>query len=330
MAKVLIFGTGAVGIIYAYICHKGGAQVTVVCRSNYEAASADGLTVESQLWGLQQFHPHKVVRSVSEAATIASTEGVYDFILVCSKAFPGTAKLIAAAVGIDTAIVLAQNGIQIEEEYASLYPSNPIISGAVYLPTTQTKPGYAVMGPLERFEIGTFPAAASMDAKLKAQQLSDIFTAGGANAPVFDDVQPQRWIKLAVNAAWNPSTALSLCDDGNFLRSSPEAELLIVKLYKEVALVAAAAGYPNAITDEEIERQLVRSRQRKASGGKEPSMLTDVRSNRPIEVEAILGNTIRLAAKLGVEVRYLELLYVLAKARNFQIAPGDQWVPLAM
>jgi 2-dehydropantoate 2-reductase len=226
--------------------------------------------------------------------------------------------------------VLAQNGIQIEEEYALLYPNNTIISGAVYLPTTQTKPGYVVHGPLERFEIGTFPASASREAKAKVHQLSDIFTAGGGTAPVFDDIQPKRWIKLAVNAAWNPSTALSLCDDGNFLWSSPEAEDMIVKLYKEVALVATAAGYPDAITDEEIESQLVRSRQRKVSGGKEPSMLTDVRSKRPIEVEAILGNVVRLAAKYGVQVKYLELLYVLAKARNFQIAPGNQWVSLAM
>lgn len=186
------------------------------------------------------------------------------------------------------------------------------------------------MGPLEIFEIGTYPASASKEAKAKVQQFSDIFKAGGANAPVFDDVQPRRWIKVAVNAAWNSTTALSLCDDGNFLRSSPEAEDMIIKLYKEVALVAAAAGYPGTLGDEEIERQMQRSRQRKKTGGKEPSMLTDVKNNRPIEVEAILGNTVRVAKEHGVEAKYLELLYVLAKARNFQIAPGDQWIPLAM
>jgi 2-dehydropantoate 2-reductase len=105
MARILIFGTGAVGIIYAYICYKGGAEVTVVCRSNYETAKADGLRIESHLWGLQHFHAHMVVRNISEAASIADTESPYDFILVCSKAFPGTAKLIAEVVCKDTAIV---------------------------------------------------------------------------------------------------------------------------------------------------------------------------------------------------------------------------------
>jgi 2-dehydropantoate 2-reductase len=50
----------------------------------------------------------------------------------------------------------------------------------------------------------------------------------------------------------------------------------------------------------------------KSKEGQEPSMLVDVRNNRPIEVEAILGNTVNIAKEHHVEVHYLELLYVLA------------------
>ena len=130
------------------------------------------------------------------------------------------------------------------------------------------------MGPLERFEIGTYPAIASAAAKARAQAFSDIFKAGGATCPVFDDIQARRWIKLAVNAAWNPSSALTLCDDGNFLRSSDLADNMIVKLMREVGEVASAAGYPGVITEEEITSQMSRSRGRLKTGGKEPSMLT--------------------------------------------------------
>jgi 2-dehydropantoate 2-reductase len=59
-------------------------------------------------------------------------------------------------------------------------------------------------------------------------------------------------------------------------------------------------------------------------------MLVDVRNNRPIEVEAILGNTVNIAKEHHVEVHYLELLYVLAKARNFQLSPGNRWIPPAI
>ena len=97
----------------------------------------------------------------------------------------------------------------------------------------------------------------------------------------------------------------------------------------EVAGVATSEGYPNAITDEGIEKDLDRPRSRLKAGGKEPSMLTDVRAHRPIEVEAILGNTLRIAEKHGMETPYLELLYTLATARNYELDRPSSWNPIS-
>ena len=149
MTKALLFGAGGVGCVYGYILDKAGVEVTAVCRTNYEAVKARGIIVRSAIFGHQQYHPTAV-------RTIAEAKGPFDFILVCSKAFPGTSKLIKDAVSPQTAIVLAQNGIAIEDEYAELFPTNTIISGVVYLPVTQVDAGIVEMGPLERFEIGTF------------------------------------------------------------------------------------------------------------------------------------------------------------------------------
>ena len=82
--------------------HKAGADVTVICRSNFDAVTSDGLTIDSQIWGTKKFKPQLVVRSVAEAA---KESGAYDYILVSTKAFPGTAKLIADVVSDNTAIV---------------------------------------------------------------------------------------------------------------------------------------------------------------------------------------------------------------------------------
>ena len=104
---------------------------------------------------------------------------------------------------------------------------------------------------------------------------------------------------------------------------------MIRKIMLEVGRVATAEGYPDAITDEGIERDLERPRSRLAAGGKEPSMLTDVRAHRPIEVEAILGNTLRIAQKHSIDTPYLELLYTLAMARNFELARPSSWKPIS-
>jgi 2-dehydropantoate 2-reductase len=324
MPKVLVFGTGGVGCIYAWICDKGGADVTTVCRTNYTAVKENGITVRSKIFGTVSFRPN-TVKSVAEAAP----HGPFDYILIGSKAFPGTSALVAAAVEPGTAIVLAQNGIGIEQEYAAAYPNNTIISGVVYLPTTQVQPGIVEMGPLEFFQIGTYPSTAPAAAQKQAADFAAIYTAAGATCKVFPDIQLQRWIKLSVNAAWNPMTALTLCDDANLLRSSPGAATMIAKVMREVGLVAAAAGYPTAISEEEIQSQMQRSKERLNTGGKEPSMLTDVRFGRPIEIEAIIGNVVRIAESLEMQTPYLEMLYTLGKGLDYAMNPDDQWKPIA-
>lgn len=322
--NVYVFGTGGVGCVYGYIVHKAGAKVTAACRTNYDAVKAKGIEIRSTKWGKLHYNPI-AVRSSAEAAA----HGPFDYIIVSSKAFPGTPDLIREAVSENTAIVLAQNGIGIEEEYHQKYPSNTIISGIVYLPVTQKEPGLAIHTTmLESFEIGTYPAKASAKAKQQCQHLSDLWAAAGGKAPVFDDIQSQRWHKLALNATLNPITALTLCDDANFIRSSGAALDMLKDIMREVGRVATAAGYGGIITDEAIDEHMARHVDRLRTGGKEPSMLTDIRHNRPTEAEAILGNAVRIAQRLKVETPYLKLLYALTKGRNYSILQTDGWKPI--
>jgi 2-dehydropantoate 2-reductase len=323
--NVFVFGAGGVGCVYGYFLHKAGARVTAACRGNYEAVRARGIEIRSVKWGRLHYSPIAVKSSAE-----AKAYGPYDYVLVCSKAFPGTTELIKDAVTEGSAIVLAQNGIGIEAEYEKAFPRNPIISGIVYLPVTQIEPGVTIhTTPLELFEIGTYPANAPAAAKESCRHLAELWAAGGANAVVFDDIQSQRWNKLAVNASLNPVTALTLCDDANFIRSSPRALDALKDIMREVGKVAAAAGYRKLITDAVIDEHLDRHVKRLETGGKEPSMLTDIRHNRPIEVEAILGNAVRIAEGLNVETPYLRLLYALAKGRNYAVAQSDGWKPIA-
>lgn len=326
MTKILVFGAGGVGCIYALILWRAGEEVTTVCRSNYEAVITEGITVRSKKpeWGTCQARPY-AVRSTEGARQY----GPFDFILVCSKAFPNTAKLISAAVTPETVIVLAQNGIGIEAEYAVAYPNNTIISGVVYLPTTQVEPGIIEHGtPLERFEIGTYPVNAGADAKAKAHELAELFAKGDGTCVPYDDIQAQRWYKLALNAALNPVTALTLCDDANLIRSSEGALDMLKDIMREVGQTAKAYGYDN-IDEASIIEQMSRHEDRLITGGKEPSMLVDVRHERAVEVEAILGNAVRMAKAKKVDVPLLKMLYTLTKARNFAISKDGGWKPIA-
>ncbi|KAK5726431.1 hypothetical protein LTR17_012757 [Elasticomyces elasticus] len=318
--RVLLHGSGAIGTIYLYLLQKGGCEVTAVCRSNYEAAKANGFTIDSDIYGKGIGIRPTVVRTPAEAAQA----GPYDFVVVCTKALPEpkTAKVIAPAVTKGTCIVLIQNGIGIEDEYAEAFPENPIISCAVYLPTTQTQPGRISMGNLELLEIGTFPASA-YGSQANASKVTDTFMAalkeGGSNVKFYPDIQERRWNKLLINASWNPICALTLSRDVAFLASSPAAEKLVMDVMREVVAVSQALGY-TSITPELAEEQMTKATNRKGGKGIEPSMLVDVLYGRRTEVEVILGNPIKVAGRLGIDVPRMETLYVLSKALDEAMA----------
>ena len=82
---------------------------------------------------------------------------------------------------------------------------------------------------------------------------------------------------------------------------------------EEVAAIAQAKGYTN-VTSEMARGQLQRALERKGTKGIEPSMLVDLVNARRMEVEVILGNPIKVAKEVGVEVPRMETLYVLLKA----------------
>ncbi|KIV95200.1 hypothetical protein PV10_02879 [Exophiala mesophila] len=295
--KALIFGAGSVGCVYGYILHNAGVDLAVVCRSNLAAARNSGISIDSELYGQVHYHP-KTTGSVSEAASL---HGPFDYILICCKALPGVCEQIQEAVGERTAIVLAQNGIDIEREYAQRYPDNAIISGVVWLAATQLSPGVIKAGKAEKFETGTYPASAPRSHKRQAGQLSALWSRGspGGGAPVYEDIQPQRWLKLTVNATWNPIAALTRCDGGTLFLMAEQASAtdILVRTMHQVGAVAASTGCAGLVTDAHVKRvmQFYHSQRATPESGKESSMLMDVNAGRPLEVEAILGNLLRIA-----------------------------------
>ena len=325
--KILLHGSGAIGTIYVYLLHKAGFDVTAVCRSNYSAAKENGFLIDSDRYG-KGIHIHpKVVRSPAEAAK----DGPFDYVIVSTKALPDdeTSKVIEPAVTKGrTTIALIQNGIGIEDEYAKRFPENPLLSCVVYLPATQISPGHIQMGTFEFLEIGTFPASAYQtkpQTKEAADKFMDILRTAGSKATWYDDVQEKRWNKLLLNAPWNPISALTLSRDVAFLASSPAADKAIHDVMLEVAAISQALGY-TSITAEVAAEQLKRAKDRVGTKGIEPSMLVDVLNARRMEVETILGNPVRIAKGLGIEVPRLELLYGLSKALDEAMAfkqPGQ-------
>ena len=106
------------------------------------------------------------------------------------------------------------------------------------------------------------------------------------------------------NAAFNPLSVLSGGLDT--LTLLDHAESLVREIMREVTKIAEAQGHilPPNLIDDQIEKT------RSASAYK-TSMLLDFEAGRPMETQAILGTTVRIAKESVVAVPHLETILSL-------------------
>ncbi|KAI2642800.1 2-dehydropantoate 2-reductase [Xylaria nigripes] len=330
--KVLIFGAGSLGIVIAWLLSRSipESNITAICRSNYEAASTHGFELHSTIWGSGLHVKPRVAHSVSEAVAQSQTEP-FDYIVVTAKALPATpsiAEMIRPAVTPGkTSIVLVQNGIGIEEEYARLYADDdvPLLSTVAFMPATRITPTVVTHDMVEHLHIGTYPAAGvPATHKRAAEAFVKLLQSTGATITLQDDIQVQRWTKVLINGPWNPICALTRLRDRQFLASGKgkvetggldkESVQLIRDVTLEIAKVAQACGYKD-IDEKIVDATMERAGDRRWPGI-QPSMLADALDERSLETDAIIGNVVRIADEKKVPVPMLRVVYLLAQGLN--------------
>ena len=300
--RVLLLGAGALGVFFASKLAKAGAETAIVARSDYDTAKAHGYEVEDR-GTVSRFQPGHVIRSAAECPFTP------DYIIITSKVLPDAdpARLTAGVPLSDsTVVVLIQNGIAIEEPIAALFPKQEILSCIAYLCASRPESGKVFTTGPGRLEIGSFPAGAPSPA---AQRLAQLFIEGGAPCKLMENVQEARWRKLLWNVPFNPVSVLAGGADTGWLCDGAELEKLCRGLMDEVIAVAACEGI--TILPKEADDMMDYTRSLKPYNS---SMLQDYLAGRPLEVEAILGNTLRIARKHGAAVPRMEVCYALLKS----------------
>jgi len=299
-ARVLVLGAGAIGAFYGGVLAHAGCEVAVVARSDYDAVAADGYRIESTLGDLS-FRPEQLLHSAGEY------RGESDYVLVALKLARGVdrAALIGPALAPGSAIVLVQNGIGIEDEVARAFPRNELLSGVAYAAVSREAPGRVRHhSKFTRLVLGRYPGGASA----KAARFAGLLKAGGSSCVVTEDIVGARWEKCAWNAVFNPISAIG-GGLGTLDILSGEAQAAFARdAIAEVCAVAAADGH--ALAPDTPDRQIEGTRRMPNFVS---SMGQDRLAGRPMETEALLGNAVRIARRVGVAVPRLETLYALLR-----------------
>jgi 2-dehydropantoate 2-reductase len=316
--KILIVGAGAVGAFYASrLAQVRGAEVSVVCRSNYKAVAANGFQVTSPKYGDYTFTPTKTFANPQEARK----SGIdWDYVVVSTKALPDVSddsEILEGLVSDSTAIVLIQNGLGVESPYEKRFPKVTILSAVTIVSAAQTSPGKIKHNRWTRISIGPWQTRNSNEARgaLQNKRFVDLLQAGGIkDAECYDHANLQfvRWHKIAINASMNPSSVLSNGSTNESMANDEELYRHLKGVMDEVLATAPkviGSPLPAGLATSE---QILNSTKRNTSGSK-PSMQLDWEQGKRMELEVILGNPIRMAREKGFEMPRLQTLYALLR-----------------
>jgi len=306
--KVLVVGAGAIGGFYGALLAKAGAEVSVVCRSDYDQVKQHGFLINSPDLGSWHFVPVQVLKHVSEF------QGVADYVLLCTKVIPELDRIALirpAVVSSETAIVFIQNGVEIEQEMQHAFPDNEVISGLAFICCNRINPGEIAHLAYGRLALGNLPGFISR----KAEKLCALFNQSGIECEASADIITKRWQKCVWNAAFNPLSVLS----GGLLTLDilQAQEAFVHRIMHEITRIAEACGHPlpGNIVDLNIANTY-------AMPPYKTSMLLDYENGHPMETEAILGNAIRAGQRENIASPYLESVYALMKLRELKLAYG--------
>ncbi|HEY4366503.1 MAG TPA: 2-dehydropantoate 2-reductase [Steroidobacteraceae bacterium] len=298
--SILIVGAGAVGALFGSALARQGAEVSVVCRSDYAAVLKDGYRIRSPLLGDHRFRPHAVLREVADCVSAP------DYLLLTVKVLPHVdrAALIRPAVGPHTVMLLIENGIDIEAEIANAFPDNELLSSLAFVAISRggdgnihhQSAGSLLMG---RYPHGITPAS---------QRIAALFEASGIGCKLTETVVGARWHKAVWNTIFNPISILGGVLDTSVMLRTPQDQAFIRQSMLEVCAIAAADGYP--LHPNLVEEMIAATR---AMPAYKTSMAQDYENGRPLEIEAIVGNAVRIGRRLNVAMPALESIYALAR-----------------
>ncbi|KAB8214081.1 ketopantoate reductase PanE/ApbA-domain-containing protein [Aspergillus novoparasiticus] len=307
-SRVLVVGTGGIGTVCAYALEHGGlVEVTAVMRSTYDRAIKQGIDINSVDFGhdIRSWRPTAITRSVPHVAE-QSTEP-FGFIVVTTKNIPDVPQTVAdiitpAATPGKTAILLAQNGLNIEKPLSARFPTNPLISSVVFTGASILPNGTILHSDTDMQRIGPFstPLVPAQVAEDAARRYVSLYNPNGNLDILLDaDVPSLRVLQM-------DTSRIRMCQN--------VVEELVLPIILEIRAAAAAKG----IT---LQENLVGAvmTQDGAESSFKPSMLQDYEKGNLMEVENLVGEPLREGEALGVSMPTLRIIYSLVKGLQVKI-----------
>jgi len=293
--RIVIVGCGAVGLFYGAKLALSGQDVHFLMRQDFDQVSKYGIKIESASGEAEYLENPSIYRDALEI-------GPCDLIIVAIKSTDNKAleSLIPKLIKKETAIMTLQNGLGNEEFIAKKFGSHRVLGGLCFVCLNRVSKGvvrHIAQGTISCGEFMGLPLPRTHDVAL-------MFKSAGIPFIVAESLIEQRWKKLVWNIPFNGISISEGGVDTSVILKDKSLLFLVEALMREVIQVANKLGYnlSNSLIDHNI-------KETKSMGPYRPSSMIDFMEGRPVEVEAIWGNPVRVGRSVGVEIPRMEALY---------------------
>ena len=318
--KIAIVGAGAIGGFLGARLSLAGDEVTFLARNrNLDAINANGFRLIEQD-GREQHAPQ--VRAVADGVEA----GAQDAVLLTVKAHQVRDVLPAmqGLLGPETAVVTMINGlpwwyfhrhggehdgmrVACLDPDATMFADldcDRIVGCVVHAAAEVRAPGVVHLTGGRRFILGEPDRTRS--ARLAAAV--DALNGAGLEAVATDDIRQAVWVKLLGNLSFNPIAALT----GYLMNQICADEAVLGVIRPMIAEATAVCGHYGIVVPMTPDERIAIARQ---LGAARISMLQDLEQGRRMELDAVVGSTIELAEKAGIDVPAIRMVYALVCAR---------------
>ena len=321
--KFLIAGAGAIGAYMGARMARAGLDVTLFARGPHlRAMQEHGVRVRSAE-GDFEARP-KLAATLDEVGPVDVV-----FLAVKAHSLPQLAPQLRPVLGSETTVVSTQNGIpwwffqglsgagegiRLERVdpagvIAAAIEPRRVVGSIVYFSTEIIEPGVVLHTEGNRISLGEPDGTRSE----RCRQIAAALVASGLRCPVTTHIRNEIWVKILGNVAFNPISALTRTTLVEMVRD-PEVSALVRNVMTETEAVASKLGFQLPVS---LEQRIAGAEK---VGEHKTSMLQDLESGRPMELEAIVGAVVELGERLGVPMPHTATVYactrLLAKHRS--------------
>ena len=309
--KCAIIGAGSIGSLVAaqiatstdtelLLCSKGDSALALMALGLQLQTPVGDVIVDPTRWIVVQNNaeiPNEWLNST-------------DVVMVCTKASATIeiAPIAARLLSSEGVVLSLQNGISNEHQLAEVCGRHRTIGALTTHGATRVSTGITRWAGEGEIVIGPLSSGIS-SSEPRFEAVFDMLQKSSLNPRISESIESELWSKLLLNCAINPIAAICGVTNGS-LFSIQELHEQAISTMLEAAAIGRAIGIALA-SDEDLIDRLDTVLQSTAAN--ECSMLQDIKRGVITEIDAINGEILKIAEKVGIPCPLNSQLVTLIK-----------------